>query len=897
MNASPCRLVRVAVLLAGLAAAAPAAAQADDPLSGLAHRAAEQWAKKLIGSIYYRGDRPDARKRLALEPLNPQKFGLSDRHRWQIYGWMLGGLARADARYEIVDRARLMDSYRAMEETGADNLTKKYLDILKSTATRINVFCEGYSTHDLVSLGCFAKDIDTGKVLSEDSNVSFKKDWLPLVGLEQALRDAARRIASRLAQPAVVGDIRVKDRVRNNDPALREYVDGLLRSNLRHPGSRSVALGAERTMYRLEVTLTPFDPRKFSLNVMVFSGDKRVPDDSVRDDVAVASLPVIQDTVSPGGGVDPPPTPTPITLPDGYTLADWVLMADERLSRGEHTRLLTEANRYIRSHGDEAVRAGVAEVRERAVSGLVQAIRVATREGAAEALQRIARIEASAGVRPALLRLKARAHRLLGDFSAEESAHVAWLKAAPQDHPQRREVLSSLARVREWLAQHERFAELLGRPFSRDTAEGGVGWTDLHYAAALDLPGVVAALLDAGMAVDTRLSEDSSPFGDDLKRALARIRRAGFFEGWNADGETPLMIAATVDARRALEYLVERGADTGARNGQGETLLHLAARKKARKAVDELVRRGADVNAKDDGGTTPLDFMEFMWQAGRKFQDCAECPWMVVVPAGEYWMGSPEGEAGRDEDEGPRHRVRIGEVFAVGKYEVTRGEYGAFVRATGRNMSGGCLVWDVGAGKWKKEEGRSWVNAGYDQGEGHPVVCVSWADAKAYVAWLSEKTGKAYRLLSEAEWEYVARGGTETSRYWGDSEVGQCDHANGGDVTLKEEYGDWKWVTAPCRDGSIHTSEVGRYGENGYGLADMLGNVWEWVEDCWHESYGGAPEDGSAWVTGGNCDRRVLRGGSWVNEPWNLRSAIRSRDSAGFRGYGDGFRIARTLTP
>ena len=637
MNASPCRLFRAAVLLAGLAVAAPAAAQAEDSSTGPAHRAAEQWAKNLIVSLQNRGELPsDAPKRLALQPLNPQEFGLSDRHRWQLYGWMLRGLARADYRYKIVDRAQLMDSYRAMEETGADNLEERYFEILRSTATRINVFCRGSSGYDRIELECFAKDIETGHVLA-DANASFKVDWLPLVRLDHALRDAARRIAQSLRPPAGVGKIQVKDGVRNNDPALREYVVGLLRSAMvRTAGSGSVGAGAERTRYSLEVTLTPFDAHKFTLNVMVYSGDDPNPVHAVHEEVAVASLPVASivtpDPVSPGDSADP----SKIILPDRrYTLADWVLLADERLSRGDHARLLTEASLHIRDHGDVAVKAGVAEVRDRAVSGLVQAIRVETRDDAAEALKRIARIEASAGVHPALLQVKARVHRRLGDYPAEESAHVAWLKAARQDHPRRKEVLATLDRVQEWLAQHERFAELLGRPFSRDTAEGGIGWTDLHYAAALDLPGVIAALLDAGMAVDTRLkAEGSPPFGDDLKRGLARIGRAGFFEGWNADGETPLMIAATVVARQALEYLVERGADIGARNGRGETLLHLAARKNARKAVDELLRRGADVNAKDNGGTTPLYFME-----GRQFQDCEDCPKMVVVRAGDFMMG------------------------------------------------------------------------------------------------------------------------------------------------------------------------------------------------------------------------------------------------------------------
>ena len=166
----------------------------------------------------------------------------------------------------------------------------------------------------------------------------------------------------------------------------------------------------------------------------------------------------------------------------------------------------------------------------------------------------------------------------MGDYSAEESAHVAWLRAAPQDHPQRREVLSALARVREWLPQHKRFAELLGRPFSKDSDEGGVGWTDLHYAAVLDLPGVIGALLDAGMAVDTRL-KGSPPrvrFGDELQGKLATMGHEEF-KGWFADGETALMLAARVKADRAFEYLVERGAGIQAKGSEGNTVLHHAA--------------------------------------------------------------------------------------------------------------------------------------------------------------------------------------------------------------------------------------------------------------------------------------------------------------------------------
>ena len=164
------------------------------------------------------------------------------------------------------------------------------------------------------------------------------------------------------------------------------------------------------------------------------------------------------------------------------------------------------------------------------------------------------------------------------------------------------------------------------------------------------------------------------------------------------------------------------------------------------------------------------------------------------------------------------------------------------------------------SGKWEKQADHHWRNPGFIQTDQHPVVCVSWRNAQAYVKWLSRETGKTYRLLSEAEWEYVARGGTKTSRYWGEDVVGQCRHANGLDRSAKNRYPKWKAVE--CDDGAVHTSAVGQYKANGFGLHDVSGNVWEWVADCWNGHYNGAPADGSAW-TSGHCDRRVVRGGSW----------------------------------
>ena len=278
---------------------------------------------------------------------------------------------------------------------------------------------------------------------------------------------------------------------------------------------------------------------------------------------------------------------------------------------------------------------------------------------------------------------------------------------------------------------------------------------------------------------------------------------------------------------------------------------------------------------------------------GTKLRDCPQCPELVVVPEGTYRMGSPESESGRRDREGPVRRVTIGYRLAVGVKEVTRGEFARFVSKTGRSMGGSCWEWD---GEWKEHSGRNWKSPGYSQTDEHPVVCVSWDDAKAYVRWLSGKTGKEYRLLSEAEWEYVARAGTVTARYWGESETGQCRYANGADEALKRRDSDWKWATASCDDGYARTAPVGAYEANGFGLHDVLGNVWEWTEDCWNESYTGAPSDGSAWESG-SCSRRVLRGGSWGDIPRSLRSAVRYGDVTGDRDGDLGFRVARTLTP
>ena len=276
---------------------------------------------------------------------------------------------------------------------------------------------------------------------------------------------------------------------------------------------------------------------------------------------------------------------------------------------------------------------------------------------------------------------------------------------------------------------------------------------------------------------------------------------------------------------------------------------------------------------------------------GEVFRDCADCPEMVVIPAGSFDMGSPASESDRDNDEGPQHRVSV-KPFAAGKYEVTRGQFAAFVNATGHNAGNECYTFE--GGKAEKRSGRNWQNSGYSQADNHPVVCLNWDDAKAYAAWLSSKTSKSYRLLSEAEWEYAARAGSSTARFWGESPDQACAYANVMDATGKSQVPGVTWEAHNCNDGSAYTASVGSYKPNAFGLYDMIGNAWEWTEDCRNANYSGAPSDGSAW-TSGDCSGRVLRGGSWGNRPQGARSAERVRDGATNRGGSDGFRLARML--
>jgi formylglycine-generating enzyme required for sulfatase activity len=258
-----------------------------------------------------------------------------------------------------------------------------------------------------------------------------------------------------------------------------------------------------------------------------------------------------------------------------------------------------------------------------------------------------------------------------------------------------------------------------------------------------------------------------------------------------------------------------------------------------------------------------LDAPPAIWPASRgltEFRDCADCPTMVVIPAGEFTMGAPAVELGGE----AQHRVRIEAPFAVSKFEITFAEWDACVAA------GGCRGYQPGDEGWGRGS--------------NPAMNISWEDAKAFAAWLSAKTGRTYRLLSEAEWEYAARAGT----------VAAYPYADGLSPT-KANYDASTDGTGPSDVNRQRTVPVGSFLPNAFGLYDMQGNVSEWVEDCWNDEYTtAAPTDGSAWVEG-DCKGHVVRGGSWEDSATELRSAARTGGAKDDRFYTDGVRIARSL--
>jgi len=298
------------------------------------------------------------------------------------------------------------------------------------------------------------------------------------------------------------------------------------------------------------------------------------------------------------------------------------------------------------------------------------------------------------------------------------------------------------------------------------------------------------------------------------------------------------------------------------------------------------------------GAATGLQAADSPRAPGSTFRDCEACPEMVVIAAGSFVMGTPaaalpSGQAGA---EAGAMVIQIPHAFALGRHEVTRREFARFITESGHEPRPGCRNWDPALARFNEDARRSWQNPAtpVEAVEDHPVTCVTFADARAYVQWLARETGEPYRLPSEAEWEYAGRGGTTTLRPWGDAPEEGCEYANTYDVTADAAYR-LGWPHAGCRDGHADLARVGQFQANSFKLHDMIGNVQEWVQDCATDSYLGRPRDARAWEWLGGCKRRIQRGGSWLTPPDASRSAYRAAAPEGDRSDGTGFRIAKDL--
>ena len=384
----------------------------------------------------------------------------------------------------------------------------------------------------------------------------------------------------------------------------------------------------------------------------------------------------------------------------------------------------------------------------------------------------------------------------------------------------------------------------------------------IHSAAYYaDDRALVTTLLRRGAGAELSAAHVAVLNGDRLELATALEEVAGPDVTDNY-GWTPLHFAAlagrwTDGPLLIIEDLLAAGADTGTRDFFGLAPLDLLSRYGGRASAAALLMRAGSPASSRQGMVADPTASAARPNVSEVFRDCTMCPEMVVIPAGSFMMGSPDSLY--IDEEKPRHRVNISANFAVGMHEVTFAQWDACA------LAGGC------ADHWPGDE---------DWGRGErPVVNASWDDASAYVAWLSEQMGEQYRLLSEAEWEYLARAGTDTEWYWGNNESEYCRHVNAASG-------------ADCPDGYENTAPVGSFPPNGFGLHDVLGNVWEWTADCWNDNYSGAPTNGGAWQSG-DCSQRVRRGGSWVNRL--ISSTRRVGEQAAVRAHGLGFRVAKNM--
>ena len=425
-------------------------------------------------------------------------------------------------------------------------------------------------------------------------------------------------------------------------------------------------------------------------------------------------------------------------------------------------------------------------------------------------------------------------------------------------------------------------ARLLAERLADSSGEGAVPHGAGTSAAPRPLSGPEAGWAQIEASSDPRDYADFLEVHPQSEQAFEARRRKRKLEDWAGTDQTDpgaVMAFLRSGSFAALQTLVQATADNLAGAAERSRLLSVPPSAKASEARAAAVAKRA-VLARSFG--INLSGVS-NWPR----------PVMVAIPPGRFTMGllgTEERSEGYDGEEEPRHDVEIAHVFALGRGAVTLGAFSAFIAETNHDMGESAFV--LNGDKWENTPGRGWRDPGFAQGDDHPVTCVSWHDAQAFIAWLNERLAltdrpDAYRLPSEAEWEYACRAGTKTPFSFGASITTDQANFNG-----TAGYGGaqpsmiWRKATTP----------VGRFPANAFGIYDMHGDAWEWCEDAWNKTYDGAPADGAPWRTG-DAALRVLRGGSWYDPPQVCHSAVRDRYNPTVRGSFCGFRLARTLSP
>lgn len=469
---------------------------------------------------------------------------------------------------------------------------------------------------------------------------------------------------------------------------------------------------------------------------------------------------------------------------------------------------------------------------------------------------------------------------VIATFSPNRSV----IQSVQAEVTRRTSVAQTLAQADEALAA----GELVNPP--------GQSATDLYrQVLALDSDNEAAqlGLESTHQAMLERALELGQEFDFEAADSLL-VRAEDIHEAPAAVEETRSAIARFRESHlQDLDRAVQAEIDAGRYDEADQGLTQLVALGHDRARVEAL--RGSLSDARVYGNFEPGQvFTEEIPRLNR------EGPSMVVIPAGSFMMGSSEGEDDRVSNEGPRHRVSFERGFALGLTEVTVGQFRVFIRDTGyrtdAERAGSSRIYDPRSGRMDRQNRITWENdyIGGTADEDLPVIHVSWNDAQAYARWLSEQTGRNYRLPSEAEFEYALRAGSQDRYWWGDGSPGSVVENLTGDGDTSPTNARWNVAFRRYSDGHWGPAPAGSFEANPFGLHDMGGNVMEWTEDCWHDSFVRAPGDGSAWVNPG-CERRVIKGGAWSSTPAMARSAFRLSSVDDSTDMRVGFRVARDL--